>query len=767
MANTFPRPGAWAAFLQSANPGDVEDSFRATLFTGGTAVEEDLPFLLQGTSLGCLTEPPDGLGMVGLRTGDSSQVLRDGVKRGSDWCEGRTVTLTVEVTNDGCPGCPTAREKVRKIERVWGRYAGGLLGRLPRHTQLFTLILWPDCYDPALVGTDDQEWSGPYMLLGRPRGCAVTWHPSNQGRATLSLRFDAVDHRLMLTDFTESELGFPVFTPSHCVEVFGEGTQFSRQNLSTDPALVTAPFDSADAVVTEERNTAITAGPHGRGFFGFTVDTPATTSPFLMPMAGSGVSGIPVEPGELFTVSGYWWVSEAAGIQRFEVAWYDNAGALLSNALGDGFNVVPSRWERHWGAFEAPSGAAFATPAFSWVGGASYLLGFEGRNANALVEQDFNAATLAEVPAPHWYFDGYAYGFWSGTPNSSVSTTYITRRNQAFSARIQSLDPWLSSWAGGAVTESGVVGATDGPSLELINPVPGTPEFTNYARYTVTGTSASDLLLLNHSLDMRMGAYHDDPGGEDRAYLIIAVRTSATGLEFEAQTTGMNDAGALFTGGSIPAVTLTPDEWHVQHWVGASMGDVVALGSGANFTNAAALGVGDTVDIVASYAEAEEFYEQPTALREWFDQESNGAGPALPDHPFPEAASSEYFWQNADDPNNPQPIIIGGTECVFPLVRIRGPFTAPISIFFRDETSGASMVYTFNRDLEERDSLILDTRNKVLASFGGLDFNSELEFAGDIGPLGPGPVDVSVTFGTAGSEIGSVEVCWENHVTGA
>lgn len=286
-------------------------------------------------------------------------------------------------------------------------------------------------------------------------------------------------------------------------------------------------------------------------------------------------------------------------------------------------------------------------------------------------------------------------------------------------------------------------------------------------RYTVTGTSASELLLLNHALDMRMGAYHDDPGGEARAYLSIAVRTSATGLEFEAQTTGMSDAGSVFTGGAVSAVTLTPGEWYVARWVAGSMGDVVALGSGANFPNASILAVGDTVDIVASYVEAEEFYEQPAFLKEWFDQESNGGSPAHLDHPLPEAASSQYLWQNADDPNNPQGIVIGGTECVFPLVRIRGPFTAPISVFFRDEASGATMVYTFNRDLDEFGSLVIDTRNKVLSAAGGLDFNSELEFDGDIGPLGPGPVDVSVTFGTAGSDVGSVEVCWENHVTGA
>src|SRR5690554_2011632 len=120
MAITHPRHGSWAVFVQPTDPASMLNFEDYVFFTGGDGIEPDLPEALRGQSLGCLTEPPRGLGMAPIRSGDSTRALRDGVRRGSDRYDGRTITLTVEVTNDDCPGCPGARQKVREIQRQWG-----------------------------------------------------------------------------------------------------------------------------------------------------------------------------------------------------------------------------------------------------------------------------------------------------------------------------------------------------------------------------------------------------------------------------------------------------------------------------------------------------------------------------------------------------------------------------------------------------------------------------------------------------------------------
>lgn len=764
MAITHPRHGSWAVFVQPTDPASMLNFEDYVFFTGGDGIEPDLPEALRGQSLGCLTEPPRGLGMAPIRSGDSTRALRDGVRRGSDRYDGRTITLTVEVTNDDCPGCPGARQKVRQIQRQWGRYTGD--ARFS--TETYLMVIWPDCHDPDLIGTEDQHWSGPYMVIGRPRGCAVTWHPSDQGRATVALRFDALDQRLMLARYEENDLGEPVFDVSHCVEVFGEGTAYSRQNLATDPLLTATVFDSADATVTETRETGSAFGPWGTGYFAFEVDAAATAGRFLMPTGLAGTDAIPVEEEYRFTVSGYWWASAAVATQTFRVTWYDDTGTELFTSQSTPFTVQPGRWERHWGAFEAPASAAYALASFSWEDADAYPVGFEGRMSNALVERDLQAESLGEVQPPGWYFDGYNFGFWAGTPHASVSTTYRTRRNLAFSPRGQTLNAWLS--AGGSFTMTRVTGATDGPDRELIGVVPGTPVFSEYVRFTADAGTTDPVLLLNHALDMRSGAYHSEGAAVARAYLHIAVRTSATGLLFQGQTTSMDDAASLYAGGVSPAtpIELTPGEWVSHRWTGSATQDVVSLGSAARLTNTGVLAPGDTIDVVASYVESEEFYPQDPAYRLWFDQLSDGAHPGKQDVANPQFGPAAYAWQSPDDPGNPQPVVIGGTECVFPVIHIEGPFVAPISIFLRNTgVTGQNMVYRFLRDLTDEESFFIDTKNKTLSLVGSIDYNSDLEFAGSIGPLGPGPIDVAVTFGTAESGIGSIELCWENHVTGA
>lgn len=141
------------------------------------------------SGVGILTQPPDGLGMSELRTEDVTYPQRDGVRHFSDWYNPRIITLAdVHVINDGCPGCPTGRQKVRQIMTAWAR-----------RCEDTELVLFTDCHSDAVSGVD-RSLIGPFGVVGRPRVADLSWLPSNIGGAMMLLRFDAVDHRMYVLD---------------------------------------------------------------------------------------------------------------------------------------------------------------------------------------------------------------------------------------------------------------------------------------------------------------------------------------------------------------------------------------------------------------------------------------------------------------------------------------------------------------------------------------------------------------------------------------
>lgn len=166
---------------------------------GGDAIVPYLPTI----PLGCLTAPPDGMGVPPVRSGDVVFAQRDGVVQFADYYEPRILTFQVSICNDGCPGCPTGRTKVKRLTREWSRNCTGA-----------TLVIFSDCHNPAASGTD-QEAVGPYIVHGRPRVADVNWLPSNVGCANITLRFDAEDARLLLAVDNADP-----WTSQHCEEAF-------------------------------------------------------------------------------------------------------------------------------------------------------------------------------------------------------------------------------------------------------------------------------------------------------------------------------------------------------------------------------------------------------------------------------------------------------------------------------------------------------------------------------------------------------------------
>lgn len=147
---------------------------------GGIAINGGTELCDNVVSVGCLTDPPDGMGMPPLRTQDKAFLQGDGVAQFEDYYEPRIVTLQVAVGTSSC-GCSDVRSSVQQIVNAWRRRCSG-------DSEL--VIFPPQC--------DDPELSRPLGILGRPRVAQVQY--TQQGTANLVLRFDAKDQLMYLLD---------------------------------------------------------------------------------------------------------------------------------------------------------------------------------------------------------------------------------------------------------------------------------------------------------------------------------------------------------------------------------------------------------------------------------------------------------------------------------------------------------------------------------------------------------------------------------------
>lgn len=152
------------------------------VFEGGDGVDTE------GEALACLTSPPDGLGVPGLRVEDQVFPQRDGAAQYTDWYEPRILTMeNVQVTSDNCEGCPNARAKAKMIAEAWSRHCG--------ETEL---VVFPDC-EPGETA-EEREITGPFGVVGRPRVAELTWRAGTSRAGIGTFRFDSVDHRLYVLD---------------------------------------------------------------------------------------------------------------------------------------------------------------------------------------------------------------------------------------------------------------------------------------------------------------------------------------------------------------------------------------------------------------------------------------------------------------------------------------------------------------------------------------------------------------------------------------
>lgn len=107
-----------------------------------------------------------------------------------------------------------------------------------------------------------------------------------------------------------------------------------RVNLLEFPRLdpTNTPWGLADG--TGSTGSSTSGGPLGVGYIFRTWTTAPTTSPTQVNLTGSGVNGIPVTPGQVYTLSAYFQRSagSTATDARCDIVWNDSTGTLVHNA---------------------------------------------------------------------------------------------------------------------------------------------------------------------------------------------------------------------------------------------------------------------------------------------------------------------------------------------------------------------------------------------------------------------------------------------------
>lgn len=178
----FEQPNGWSVVLGDimVAGGDVE----AIGFPGHSE------YCALPTQLGCLTLPPDGLGMPDLRTQDIDYLGSDGTQHHEDWYDPRIITLQVSIGPGSC-GCDanvSVRRAARTLIQQWSRVCG---------KELELVIYPPNCLcDDTVNNTDDMD--RPLGVTGRPRQASISY--TRNGTADLVLRFDSENHLMYLLD---------------------------------------------------------------------------------------------------------------------------------------------------------------------------------------------------------------------------------------------------------------------------------------------------------------------------------------------------------------------------------------------------------------------------------------------------------------------------------------------------------------------------------------------------------------------------------------
>jgi hypothetical protein len=696
--------GAWGVAMWRDDSGTQANGIS---LEGGDPIIPYLPT----TPLGCLKLPPDGMGVPAQRIGDVTFAQTDGVVMFEDFYEQRFITLRVSICNDGCPGCPTGRAKVKRLLREWSRTCTGA-----------TLALFTDCHDPDATN-EERVVTGPFLVRGRPRIAEVTWLRSNFGCADVLLRFDAQDHRLVILP-TENDAATP-WTGTLCETALSAGDA-ARTNDLLDPRQRTTTWNLGGGAGTLTR--PVTDGPHNQGYFQNAVTVQNVTD-MTIPQAGTGVSGRPVVAGQKVFVSAYWYKSVTTGVQRIDVAWYDAAGVLLSTTVGADLAIaVANTWWRDGEEFIAPANAAFYTPILTWNG--TYAAATTLRVADAMSEV-FEAA---ETATEGIYFDGAWLGSWTGAADASTSTSRVARINYAWDPRGTTASQWnVSPGTSGVVAESMITGASDGPVIAGVTT-------DTYVQYEwVTGNSGGTPDVRYSALHVPTEAFEIGDSVTISLYVRPSVAIANHTMYLSQQVNGA-DGGNV----SGPAEGALPeDEW-------TRVDATVVLTAYADGINEAAVSFpgavfpdGTIVDVayalIERVAATDDYFDGYSDLSVW--QGAENASISLQGEGEAAAVGTD--------------VTVVGDMCAYPVFELTGPLSGPITIYY----DGVSTI-VYNADIAAGETVFIDTRY-TRAYQSGEDVSANL--SGVIAAALPlGTTTITVTSGPL--DTGTVQICWQNSV---
>lgn len=695
--------GAWGVALFDTRTGEWVS------LSGGDPVDPFLP----SDPVGCLTVPPDGMGVPGLRTEDVTFTHRDGVRMYSDWYENRIITLTVIVCNDSCPGCPTGRAKVRDILNAWSRRCG------ETELRIFT-----DCHDPSFA---DAEVKGPYSVMGRPRQALLSWRRSNVGCADLTLRFDALDHRLIIPG-TNGE--FEQCSPALLA-------QESRTNLARDPNLRDSTRWAEVQDSTGTVSVLTMGGPQDQGWIQYELTAGNTVGPMWIVGAGAGIAGLPVVAGRSYTVSSYWQSSqdESANGQRHDVSWYDLDGDLIGEVTGSDLNpgAPGDMWWRGGETFVAPEGATFMQPRMVWDG--VYDADDVLYNAGLLVE---------EVDEMLPFFSGNFLGTWLGDSDGSASVSPYTRRNQV--ANPVPVSPVGDQWElASNATATWTIFSSGGPDTsDSTIAFPGTAEagFNGIAWPDGGEFFYFRPQMLAEQLSPQM------VGTPYRMAAWVRVSQSLSGLELRAV---QYDSASENPGPSTSLDGLTPDVWTLVEITGVTLTESIgfvapSLAAVSSPGSPLSIPAGFELDVALAISEFD-----PVEPFIYFDGSSDGA--AWGDG-SDASISGISFVQSTS-------VEIGGDLCARLAIELMGPLEAPIVVqetTADDPDFGVSTgrYVQYNADIDAGEVVTIDTGTRTATSTTDGEVTGRL--TGNLSwQIDPGTHDLSMS---ASDGSGSARVCW-------
>lgn len=270
-----------------------------------------------------------------------------------DDSEGNVWQIFAPAVISSTPGAVplSARQAVSRLTQEWSRNCTGA-----------TLVIFSDCHDPDAT-MEERVYKGPYLVRGRPRVAEVNWRRSDIGGASVLLRFDAEDARLILVNTIPG-----AFWDSEQTQTLDA----DEQNLAPDADLSGLTMTVNGATVTDTYRTS--GGPlsgDGGPYFERLVTAVPASSPHAMALSGTGTSGIPVDPADVLSVG--WWARKdnpTGGIPqtRLDWTWYNAGGAVISSHTGVA-HTATADWVRYTEEnIIAPALAEFVQFRLSWTG---------------------------------------------------------------------------------------------------------------------------------------------------------------------------------------------------------------------------------------------------------------------------------------------------------------------------------------------------------------------------------------------------------------